>query len=82
MNLSFKKVIACLLVCVAIAVFPLLTNHTSDFGGSDDAADDLLRRRPSHTGGIRPLYKMVLSVLYCSCGFRIRRAGPAEVSEF
>ncbi len=40
MNLSFKKVIACLFICAAIAVFPLLTNRTSDFGGSDDAASD------------------------------------------
>ena len=48
MNLSFKKVIACLLVCVAIAVFPLLTNHTSDFGGSDDAASDEISQIIGH----------------------------------
>ena len=35
-------ILALLLLCAAILVYPLLTNHESEFGGADGAAEELI----------------------------------------
>ena len=39
---TVATIVILLLVCVGIAVFPLLTIHDSEFGGADGAAEEVI----------------------------------------
>ncbi|MEG0391911.1 MAG: energy-coupling factor ABC transporter substrate-binding protein [Anaerovoracaceae bacterium] len=44
MSKNTKIVIGCLVLAVAIAVFPLLINKTSDFAGADGKAEEAITK--------------------------------------
>lgn len=41
-KVTLKKIIVLLLVCVVIAIVPLLTIHDSEFGGADGEAENVI----------------------------------------
>lgn len=71
MNSSkFKTIIILIIICVLIAVIPLLVIKNSEFGGADGAAEDaILEINPDYEAWAEPIIKLpggeTESLLFC-----------------